>query len=150
MRKLVFLILISVFAASAFAGPCSGKCGAKCTPRPDWGYSFQDPHYVPDCAPPALKDFHEVFIPMLEARKSHESAYLRQYAEKLYRYARDVQKTKPCCSDINKKPYKRAAKDLVKDCDRLRDISFGGSDDSVYEHMKQVEEDFVRLANLCE
>jgi hypothetical protein len=51
---------------------------------------------------------------------------------------------------MNMKLFKRAAKDLTKSCDRLRDICFGGSNEAVYDQMKQVEEDFVRLANLCD
>jgi hypothetical protein len=39
---------------------------------------------------------------------------------------------------------------LVKDCDDLREISFGGSVTAVYERMKAVEEDYIRLINLCD
>jgi hypothetical protein len=89
-------------------------------------------------------------IPMMEARKSHESAYIREGAERLYRQSRDLKKVKACCEDMGMKQFKRAAKDLTKSCDRLRDICFGGTNEAVYSQMKQVEEDFVRLSNLCD
>jgi prephenate dehydrogenase len=92
-------------------------------------------------------------IPMMEARASHESAYLREYAECMYRAAKRVQDSdEECCGKMHKasKHYRRAAKELVRDCDDLREIVFGGSSRSVYDQMKEVEEDFVRLSNLCE
>jgi hypothetical protein len=150
MRKFLVPVLILLAASVAVAsGKCKGKCGG-CTPRADWGYSYEDPHYIPDCAPASLKRFHEAMIPMMEARKSHESAYIRERAESLYREARDVKKAKVCGDEMNSKQFKKAAKDLAKNCDRLRDICFGGSNEAVYDQMKQVEEDFIRLANLCD
>jgi len=150
MRKFLFPVLILLAATVAMAGgKCRGRCGG-CTPRADWAYSSEDPHYIPGCAPASLKRFHEAMIPMMEARKSHESAYIREGAERLYREARDVKKAKVCCDGMNMKQFKGAAKDLTKSCDRLRDISFGGTNDAVYDQMKQVEEDFIRLANLCD
>ncbi|MCX6601768.1 MAG: hypothetical protein NT025_09445 [bacterium] len=150
MRKFVFLSLLLLAATAVLAGgKCQGRCGG-CTPRADWAYSSQDAHYIPECAPASLKRFHEAMIPMMEARKSHESAYIRERAERLYREVRDVKNAKACCGDMNMKQFKRAAKDLTKSCDRLRDISFGGTNDAVYDQMKQVEEDFIRLANLCD
>lgn len=154
MRKLGLIVLLCLATTVAFAGEkCGGKCGSKCsTLKPDWGYTYQDPHYLPDCAPRSLVVFHERLIPMLEARKSGESAYLRENSERLYFCAKELPKAEPCCMEMKAKIklYKRAAKDLVKSCDRLRDISFGGTNDAVYEQMKLVEEGYVRVANLCE
>lgn len=150
MRKFVFPALILLAATVALAGgKCQGRCRS-CAPRADWAYSSQDAHYIPECAPVPLKRFHEAMVPMMEARKSHESAYIREGANRLCRQARNVKKVKPCCDDMNMKQFKSAAKDLTKSCDRLRDICFGGSNDAVYEQMRQVEEDFLRLANLCD
>ena len=150
MRKFVFLSLLLLAATAVLAGgKCQGRCGG-CTPRANWAYSSQDAHYIPECAPVPLKRFYEAMVPMMEARKSHESAYIRERAERLYRQARDVKEVKRCRADMDTKQFKRGAKDLTKSCDRLRQICFGGSNDAVYEQMMQVEEDFVRLANLCD
>ena len=151
MRKFAFWFVLLLAAGVAMAGGnCAGRCSGKCTPKPESAYAYQDAHYIPDCAPASLRCFHEVMVPMMEARGSHECSYIRQYAEKLYRCAHEVKKTKACCEDMDKKQFKKAAKDLNKSCDRLRDISFGGSDAAVYDQMKAVEEDYIRLANLCD
>jgi hypothetical protein len=151
MRKLTLpVLLLGLLCAAAVAGgKYHGRCG-RCVPRADWAYPSNDPHYIAACAPSSLKQFYETMIPMMEARKSHESSYIREGAERLYRQAREVKKAKACCQEMNMKQFKRAAKDLTKSCDRLRDICYGGSNEAVYDQMKQVEEDFVRVSNLCE
>jgi hypothetical protein len=151
MRKFVFVLALLVASGVALAGAkCSGRCGGKCMPKPEMAYAYQDPHYIPDCAPFSLKRFHETMIPMMEARGSHECSYIRENAHRLYRCACEVKKAKACCEHRDKKQFKRAVKDLTASCDRLRDISFGGSDGAVYDQMKAVEEDYLRLANLCD
>jgi hypothetical protein len=152
MRTFSVVLFLAVTVSLAFAGGHCGGSYSHCD-RPDWAYSYTDPHYMPDCAPKALKCFYDKMIPMMEARRSHESAYLRENAECMYRAARRVlDADDECCCAMHKsqKHYRRAAKDLVRDCDELREIVFGGSSSAVYEQMKQVEEDFVRLSNLCE
>ncbi|RPH95416.1 hypothetical protein EHM69_04360 [candidate division KSB1 bacterium] len=151
MRTLFIAFSLILAASLTFAGDkCGNKCGSTCGAKPDWAYSYSDPHYMPDCAPKPLHEFHELLIPMMEARKSHESAYIREHAGHLYKHSKDVKKSDEWVKDDQKKRYKSAAKDLIKSCDRLRDICFGGTNEAIYNQMKQVEEDFVRLTNLCQ
>jgi len=168
MRTVLVSLVLLVFAATAFAdggcGPCPSKagCGKKC--GPDWAYTFQDAHWAPSHAPKPLYAFHDALIPVIEARRSSECAYIRENAGGLYKHAKAVVKhrcddyrdkccgmdcgPKGCCKD--KKMAKRAAKELVRSCDRLRELCYGGSDAAVYQQVKVVEEGYVRLANLYE
>jgi hypothetical protein len=148
MRTLLVVLLVSLSLSVAFA--CD-KCGHdKCCCRPDWGYSYNNAEFMPDCAPRALSCFQNALIPMIEARKSGESAYIREHACELYQMAERVKDHPPECDGCEVKHYKRAAKDLVKDCDRLKEIVFGGTSHSLYEQMEVVENDFIRLSNLID
>ncbi len=132
------------------ASGCIGKCGAKCD-HPDWGYAYQSADFYPDKAPWELKKFHAVLLPVREARKSREVAYIRESANFLYKAAKRVSKSYPCCADrMQKKHYKTAAKELIRDSKRLREMVHGGADSAVLEQVERIEEDFIRLANLSE
>ena len=152
MRTFLAVLALTLMASLAVAGDhCGG--GGRCGHRgPDWAYTYEDCYFTPDCSPRQLECFHDKLISMVEARKSHESSYIRENAECLYRCAKRVMKADDCCRTMchNTKHFKRAAKDLVRDCDDLREISFGGSTAAVYERMKVVEEDYIRLINLCD
>jgi hypothetical protein len=142
MRRFLPLLLIAVVVLFS--------AGVSAADKPDWGYTWIDAHYVPDNAPVELKDFHTAFVPMLEARGSAESAYLRENADELYRLAKDVPGSWSSDDHDLRKHYNRAAHDLVKNCARLREIAFGGPSGEVYATMKRVEDNFLRLANLCQ
>jgi hypothetical protein len=132
------------------ASGCIGKCGAKCD-HPDWGYAYQSADFYPDKATWELKKFHAVLLPVREARKSHEVAYIRESANFLYRAAKRVSKSYPCIADrMQKKHYKIAAKELIRDSKRLREMVHGGADGAVLKQVERIEEDFIRLANLSE
>lgn len=124
--------------------------------KPDWGYAYQNPHYIPDSAPPALQRFHEVFIPLYEARHSKESAYIRENASDLYSVARDILGslvrvgTAESHSNKQLKHFNQAAKDLVRSCKQLKKIVHGGANAEVYDQMRQIERDYLRVANLSE
>jgi hypothetical protein len=158
MRTFLAVLALTLMASLAVAGDhcggggCGGGGGGRCGHRgPDWAYTYEDSYFTPDCSPRQLECFHDKLISMVEARKSHESSYIREHAERLYQCAKRVAKADCCPASCgNKKHYKRAAKDLVRDCDDLREISFGGSTAAVYERMKVVEEDYIRLINLCD
>ena len=166
MRTFLISLIVLVCVSLAMAGDC-GKCGgcsgsgwpcdSRCdNDQPDWGYAYQNPHYVPDCAPKALHHFHDVFIPMYEARHSKESAYLREYACELYYAAKDVPgsltdySSCSCHSGDQRKHFNRAAHDLVKSCKRLKEVAWGGANAEVYDQMRQIERDYLRVANLSE
>lgn len=127
---------------------CCDKCDLY--KHPDWGYSYNDPHYLSSCAPCELKCFWEIMIPMLEARKSAESAYLRENSDRLLYCAKKVPGSLEWGTYHQRKHYNRAAKELVRGCENLRELSWGASSSSLYSEMKQVEASFVRLNNLCE
>lgn len=124
--------------------------------KPDWGYAYQNPHYIPESAPPALQRFHDVFIPMYEARHSKESAYIRESASDLYNVARDIpgslvhNRTGESHSIEQLKHFNQAAKDLVRSCKQLKKIVHGGANAEVYDQMRQIERDYLRVANLSE
>ena len=147
--------------ASQCGDQCSGKCGGKAScckskcsatcDHPDWGYPYQSADFYSDKAPCELKKFHSVLIPVREARKSNEVAYIRDTANHLYNAAKQVKKSEPCCADrMMKKHYSRAAKELLRDSKRLKEMVHGGSDDAVLAQVELIEEDFIRLANLSD
>ena len=152
------------FQLSQSGDHCSGKCSGKCAGKagcksqcsakcdnPDWGYAYQSADFYPDKAPDELKEFHEVLLPVREARKSYEVAYIREAANSLYCASKQVRKSYPSCADrMLKKHYKRAAKELIRDSKRLKEMVHGGSDDAVLTQVKRIEEDFIRLANLSD
>lgn len=162
MRVVLISLFILVFSGLAMAcGNCGHGSSCRTSPcayeSPDWGYSYQNPHYLPDNASRALRCFHNVFIPMYEAKHSRESAYLRENAGELFCAAKRLTDAKcdncsmKCCDDpVQKKHYKRAVKDLVKSCARLKEVAWGGANAEVYDQMRQVERDYIRVANLSE
>ncbi|MDD5087181.1 MAG: hypothetical protein PHI18_00080, partial [bacterium] len=111
---------------------------------------YTSAYYMPECAPKPLQVFHGQLIPVMEARKSAESSFIREHSADLYLAARDVQKAERCCEGMNYKVYRKAAKDLVRDCKRLKDISYGGTSASLTDQVKLIEEDFIRLSNCCQ
>ncbi len=117
---------------------------------PDWGYSFNNAHYLPHAAPPALEAFWHKLIPMVEARHTAESAYLREYSAELLDYARDVKGSLDGGSKYQRHFYNKAASDLVRSCKELHKLSYGGPSHALYAEMRSVEEAYIRLANLCE
>jgi len=132
---------------------CTGKCGGTCKGKcdlPEWAYSYESADFYPDAAPRELKDFHGVLLPMREARKSGETAYVRENARQLYDAAKEVKSSRPCVDKMQQKHYATAAKELVRDSKRLKEMVHGGSNDAVMEQVTRIEEDFVRLANLAE
>jgi hypothetical protein len=132
------------------ASQCGGKvCMKKCD-RADWGYTYQTADFCPDNATCELKNFHSVFLPIREARKSGETAYVRENANHLYYAAKQVKKSKPCVDKMQQKHYARAASELAHNSKRLKEMVHGGSDDAVMEQVMLIEENFVRLANLSE
>jgi hypothetical protein len=147
MRTLLVSLVILALAANGLA--CD-RCGRSCRHGPEWAYAYENAYFVPDCAPPQLAEFHELLVPIMEARRSHESSFIRENARCLYRHAKAVLKAKPCCCKFDRRHFKEAAHDLVEDCDRLQELVYGGSNSAIYGMTKQIEEDFVRLANLCE
>ena len=129
---------------------CKSQCSSKCD-NPGWGYAYQSADFYPDRATCELKKFHAVLLPVREARKSHEVAYIRETANRLYMVSKQVRKSYPCHADrMQKKHYKRAAKELIRDSKRLKEMVHGGSDDVVLAQVERIEEDFVRLANLSD
>ncbi len=163
MRAVLISLFILVVSGLAMAGGCGhggscGGCGGPCAnDNPDWGYAYQNPHYLPDCASKSLQCFHNAFIPMYEARHSKESAYLRENACELYYAAKRITDGSyddcclKCCSDpAQQKHYKRAVKDLQKSCKRLKEVAWGGANAEVYDQMRQIERDYIRVANLSE
>jgi hypothetical protein len=161
MKKwLPFIVILALIAlvAIAYSGePCGGKdgcskscCSKKCD-NPDWGYAYQSADFYPDKATCELRKFHEVLLPVREARKSYEVAFIRETADCLYMASKQVRKSYPCCADqMVKKHYKRAAKELIRDSKRLKEMVHGGSDDAVLTQVERIEEDFIRLANLSD
>ncbi|MBU0690672.1 hypothetical protein KKH18_02555 [bacterium] len=143
MRTLLICLLCAglTFAAFASDDPYAD---------PDWGYSFNDPHYIPDSAPEALQVFYNEMVPMLEARKSAESAYLREYAEALFQASREVPGSLEDGTYHQRKHYNRAARSLRQNCKELRELAHGGSTQALYKEMREIEADFVRLANLSD
>ncbi len=156
MRTLRYLSLAIVLfgSAVAWAADCcpekKGCCGSDPYANPDWGYSFTDPHYLPSCAPCELAAFWNKMIPMLEARGSAESAYLREHSKELLVYAREVKGSLEGGTKYQRKFYNEAAADLVRACKELHVLSYGAPSPSLYSEMRKVEDAYVRLANLCE
>lgn len=117
---------------------------------PDWGYSYNDPHYLPDNPPAELEAFWHKFIPMLEAEWSGESAYLREHSKELLTYARDVKGSLENGTKYQRHFYNVAAADLVRACKELHLLSYGAPSAALYSEMNKVEDAYIRLANLCE
>jgi hypothetical protein len=117
---------------------------------PEWAYTYESADFYPDAAPRELKYFHSVLLPIREARKSGETAYVRENAGHLYNAAKEVKDSRPCVDKMQQKHYATAAKELVRDSKRLKEMVHGGSNDAVMEQVTRIEEDFVRLANLAE
>ncbi len=161
MKKwLPFIIIAALIAlvAIAYSGePCGAKagcdrssCSSKCD-NPGWGYAYQSADFYPDKATCELRKFHAVLLPVREARKSYEVAYIRETANCLYYASKEVRKSYPCHADrMQKKHYKRAAKELIRDSKRLKEMVHGGSDDAVLAQVQRIEEHFIRLANLSD
>ncbi|MBU0507344.1 hypothetical protein KKH27_00715 [bacterium] len=151
--SLIVLLAVSVsLAGEGCAKSCARTCGkskASCE-TPKAAYDYTSAYYMPDCAPPSLQQFHGKLIPVMEARKSSEFSYVRESSAALYAAARDVLKAKPCCDGMNYKQYRRAAKDLVRNCKKLKEICYGGAPSALDTHVQTIEEDFVRLANCCQ
>lgn len=143
MRTLLICLLCAGLSCAAFASDDPYA-------DPDWGYSFNDPHYIPDAAPTALHAFYDEMVPMLEARKSSESAYLREYAEALFQASRDVPGSLDNGTYHQRLHYNRAARSLRHNCKQLRELAHGGSTQALYQEMREIEADFVRLANLAD
>ncbi len=156
MRTLRYLSLAIVLfgSAVAWAGDCrhekKGCCEGDPYANPDWGYSYTNPHYLPDNPPAELEAFWHKMIPMSEARHSGESAYLREYSKELLDYARDVKGSLDNGSRYQRHFYNKAAADLVRSCKELHIMSYGAPSSTLYSEMHKVEEAYVRLANLCE
>ena len=154
MRSFLLTIVLAFSVSFALAGDNCGGCSKSCHTKcggPDWAVTYNSAFYMPDCAPEALEDFQEALIPVIEARRSMEEAYIRENAGCLYRASKEVAKMhEECCSKMDRKHYKRAAKDLVRDCKQLKELAYGGSSSALYEHVKNIEQDFIRLSNLCE
>ena len=156
MRTLRYLSLAIVLfgSAVAWAGDCCEKerCSGSCDhyANPDWGYSYTNAHYLPDNPPAELEAFWHKMIPMIEARHTAESAYLREYSKELLDYARDVPGSLEGGSSYQRHFYNKAAKDLVRSCKELYVLSYGAPSASLYSEMREVQDAYVRLANLCE
>ncbi|MFZ5434335.1 MAG: hypothetical protein ACOZB3_11270 [Calditrichota bacterium] len=155
MRSFFLTLGLALAFTVAFAGGnCGSKCGKSCsTPcdkGPDWAYTYNSAFYMPDCAPKELHDFQDKLIPLIEARRTMEEAYVRENVACLYKMAKAVQKADPCCEQMRSKHYRRAAKELVRDCKRLKELAYGGPTSALYSNIKEVEEDFIQLANLCD
>jgi hypothetical protein len=143
MRTLFICLLCAGLSFSAFASDDPYA-------DPDWGYAYNDPHYIPDTAPAALQAFYDKMVPMMEARKSAESAYLREYADALFQTAREVPGSLENGTYHQRKHYNTAAHSLRANCKDLRELAHGGSTDALYWEMKQIEADFVKLSNLSD
>ncbi|MBK6909736.1 MAG: hypothetical protein IPK53_06630 [bacterium] len=156
MKYLLILMLgLGLLGPAALAGDSCCKSSSKCCPEdpyanPDWGYSYRNAHYLPDNPPAELEAFWHKLIPMLEARHTAESAYLREYSKELLTYARDVKGSLDEGTRYQKHFYNEAAADLVRACKELHVLSYGAPSPSLYAEMHKVEEAYVRLANLCE
>lgn len=150
----LFVVNMAAFAGDCCPGGSSNCCPSakSCDPyaRPDWGYSYTNGHYLPDCPPCELKAFWNVMIPMLEARHSAESAYLRENSKCLLEHAREVKGSLRHGTRYQRHFYNEAAADLVRACKELHVLSYGAPSASLYSEMNKVEEAYVRLANLCE
>jgi hypothetical protein len=160
MKKWLPFVIIAALIALTALGYCCGKCGDKagcqsqCSSKcdnPGWGYAYQSADFYPDKAPSELRKFHAVLLPVREARKSNEVAYIRETANCLYMASKQVRKSYPCHADqMQKKHYKRAAKELIRDSKRLKEMVHGGSNDAVLAQVERIEEHFIRLANLSD
>jgi hypothetical protein len=147
MRTFLIALLVIVFAAAAFAGPGCGGCSGKsvCTAAAKLDLSA-----APTCAPDQLKAFHTAFMLVREGRDKSDGSAIRTNAEALFKAAKAVPGSKACCAKMDKKQFKTAAKDLVKDCDRLRELSVKGSPEILAAQVTVVEEDYRQLRTLCE
>ena len=143
MKSLLICLLCAGFAIAAFAADDPYA-------DPDWGYAFNDPHYISDGAPDVLVAFYNEMVPMMEARKSSESAYLREYADALFQAAREVPGSLEDGTYHQRKHYNHAARSLRRNCKDLRELAHGGSTQALYWEMKQIEADFVKLSNLSD
>lgn len=153
MRSILVPLIVLVGVSVGFGQSCGKSCASSCKTKcgtPAAAYDYTSAYYMPDCAPQPLQVFHGKLIPVMEARKSAEASFIRENSAVLYAAARDVQKAKRCCDGMNYKNYRKAAKDLVRDCKRLKDISYGGTSASLADQVKRIEEDFIRLSNCCQ
>jgi len=161
MRSILLsFCILAIFASLAFGQCCGGnKCatadkkgGMCCGGKMAAAVSYTDARMMPDCAPPPMHDFHRVLMPFIEARNNREPSYIRDNANYLFAASRGVPSSKACRAMFDKKSFKRDAKDLVKDCQRLQELSGNKAmkDDAVLSQLKLVEDDFVKLSNLCE
>jgi hypothetical protein len=149
MIRVIFLVIIFSISTALACSKCEQSDRQKCDP-PDWAYTYQNAEFAPDNAPCTVKAFHDKLIPLMEARWSHESSYIYEHACELYKAAKKIPGSLKCeCSD-RKEHFNRAAKDLVNDCARLKEISHGASSSMMYEQIKDIEDDFVRICNLSE
>jgi hypothetical protein len=151
MFRTIILTVLVIAVGTAFAGPncASQNCRAKCDP-PDWGYTYQTAEFAPDHAPCAVKTFHDKLIPLMEARWSHESSYIYDNACELYCAAKKVPGSLKTCCDKQKEHFNNAAHDLVHDCARLKEIAHGASSRMMYDQIKLIEDDYIRVCNLTE
>lgn len=153
MKLLRVLILgVALTGVAAFACDKCGRDNHSDDPYadPDWGYSYNNAHYLPDNPPAELEAFWHKMIPMLEARHTAESAYLREYSKELLCYARDVKGSLEGGTRYQRHFYNEAAADLVRACKELHVQSYGGRSAALYSEMHKVEDAYIRLANLCE
>src|SRR3989339_828677 len=116
MRTLILCLLCAGLSLSAFAtdDPYAD---------PDWGYAFNDPHYLSANSPQPLADFYDVFVPMLEAHKSAESAYLREHADDLYKASKEVAGSLENGTPHQRKHFNRAARSLCGNCADLKELA---------------------------
>ena len=151
MRPLFIALILLVGLSTAFAGNCGNSRGhGGCKDRPDWGYTYENAYFTPECSTCQLECFHDKLISMMEARKSHESAYIREHAAGLFYCADKLRDADPGCRKMESKHYKRAVKTMYKDCEELKELVFGGATAAVYAQVKIIEDDYVRVINLCE
>jgi hypothetical protein len=149
MYRAIFLAVLIIFSAACACSNGDNGCKSKCDP-PDWGYTYQSAEFAPSEAPCTVKAFHEKLIPLMEARWSHESAYIYENACELYCAAKKVPGSLKCACDTQKKHFNNAARDLVSDCARLKEIAYGAPASVIYKQVQTIEDDFVRICNLSE
>lgn len=150
MRALFLTAILFATITPAFSGGGYGKCGPRCCGTPESSYVYKNAYFTPDCSPCPISRFHDRLLPMMEARKSGEASYIRENSERLYKSATKLRKIERGCCKIEIRRFDRAAKDLILACDELREVSYGGSSNAVYLRMHNVEEAYIRVANLAE
>ncbi len=143
LRHFIALTAFLLLASGAFASDEDYD-------RPNWGYTFIDAHYTPWNCPEELATFHDQLVPMMEARGHVESAYIREYADALYRASKDVGGSLSHDNADIRKHYNRAARELVRHCARLREIVYGAPSAHLYSEMEAIENTYIRLAALAD